>query len=126
MNELYIAPERPTRNLVNGRFLKGHIPFNKGRKWSDYLDGRKKKKILKNLSLGRNGNSFIAGNNAKQVIAIKDKRLIAVYPSSNAAERKTGICSRNIRSCCSGKRKHAGGYECFFENDNQWLNKVNQ
>ncbi|WP_233560343.1 hypothetical protein [Bacteroides sp. AF39-11AC] len=126
MSELYIPPERPTRNLVNGRFLKGHTPFNKGRKWSDYLDSRKKRKMLKNLSLGRKGNPSIAGNNARPIVAIKDRRLIAVFPSSNAAERKTGICSRNIRSCCSGKRKHAGGYEWFFESDNQWLNIVNE
>ena len=90
MSELYIPPERPTRNLVNGRFLKGHTPFNKGRKWSDYLDSRKKRKMLKNLSLGRKGNPSIAGNNARPIVAIKDRRLIAVFPSSNAAERKTG------------------------------------
>lgn len=30
MSELYIPIERPTRNLVNGRFLKGHTPHNKG------------------------------------------------------------------------------------------------
>lgn len=126
MSELYIPQERPTRNLVNGRFLKGHIPFNKGKKWSDYIDGRKKRKMLKKLSLGRKGNPSIAGHNARQVVALKDKRLIAVYPSSNAAERKTGICSRNIRSCCYGIRKHARGYEWFFEDDNQWINKVNQ
>lgn len=28
MSELYIPIERPTRNLVNGRFLKGHTPHN--------------------------------------------------------------------------------------------------
>lgn len=35
MSELYIPIERPERNLVNGRFLKGHTPHNKGKKWAD-------------------------------------------------------------------------------------------
>lgn len=43
MSELYIPPERPERNLVNGRFLKGHTPHNKGKKWADYMDMRKAK-----------------------------------------------------------------------------------
>lgn len=51
------------RNAVNGRFLKGIIPHNKGKKWSDYIDGRKKRKMLKGLELGRNqGNPKIAGS----------------------------------------------------------------
>lgn len=29
--ELYIPPQRLTRNAVNGRFMKGHVPFNKGK-----------------------------------------------------------------------------------------------
>nr|DAQ28689.1 MAG TPA: PROTEIN/DNA Complex catalytic motif, Helix-turn-helix DNA [Caudoviricetes sp.] len=125
MNELYIPPERPTRNLVNGRFLKGHTPFNKGKKWSDYIDDRKRRKMLRGLELGRKGNPNIAGSNAKQVVAIKDGQLFAIYSSSNDAGRKTGICSRNIRSCCSGKRKSAGGYQWFWESGDKWLDLIN-
>lgn len=121
MSELHISPKRPTRNFMNGRFLKGHIPFNKGKKWSDYMDMRKAKKIkrigLKNLVR----NCEIAGWNAKPVVAIEGKKLIGVYSSASEAGRKTGICGRNIISCCSGKRKHAGGYQWFWENDNGWL-----
>lgn len=125
MNELYIPIERPTRNLVNGRFLKGHTPHNKGRRWSDYIDNYKREKMLEGLKLGRKGNPNIAGSNAKQVVAIKDEQLFAIYPSSNDAGRKTGICSRNIRSCCAGKRKSAGGYQWFWESDNKWCDLVN-
>lgn len=39
------------RNAINGRFLKGSIPHNKGKKWKDYVDGRKKRKMLKGLGL---------------------------------------------------------------------------
>lgn len=72
MSELYIPPERPERNLVNGRFLKGHTPHNKGKKWADYMDMRKAKRIkrigVKNLVR----NYRISGWNAKPVVAIKD------------------------------------------------------
>ena len=115
MSELYIPPERPERNLVNGRFLKGHTPHNKGKKWADYMDMRKAKRIkrigVKNLVR----NYRISGWNAKPVVAIKDDELVGIYPSASEAGRKAGICGRNIISCCSGKRKHAGGYQWFWE-----------
>ena len=43
--ELYIEKEVPKRNAVNGRFLKGHVPHNKGKKWIEWMDMRKAKKI---------------------------------------------------------------------------------
>lgn len=126
MSELYIPPERPGRNFVTGRFLKGNAPHNKGKKWADYIDGRKIRRMLKGLELGRKGKRNIGGWNKRTVVAIKEGSLMGVYPSTSEAERKTGICSRNIRSCCSGKRKHAGDYQWFWENDNKWCNLINQ
>lgn len=111
MNELYIPPQRLNRNPINGRFLKGSIPHNKGKKWDDYIPSHKRESMIKGLALGRTGNPNIAGCNAKKVVAIKSGRLQGVFQSSNDAKRKTGICARNIRNCCSGKRKHAGGYQ---------------
>ena len=49
MSELYIPIERPTRNLITGKFLKGHIPHNKGKKISDYMDLDKAEKIKRIL-----------------------------------------------------------------------------
>ena len=72
--ELYIEPKRPEYNLKNGRFLKGHTPFNKGKRWSEYMNMRKQKKCLKNLEFGRIGNPDIAGRNARSVVAIKDNQ----------------------------------------------------
>lgn len=37
-------------------------------------------------------------------------KLIAVYPSSRAAEIETGIKSSSIRNCTCGRNKQAGGY----------------
>ncbi len=35
---------------------------------------------------------------------------IKTYPSASEAERQIGICDSNIRACCNGKYKKAGGY----------------
>ena len=107
MNELYIPPQRLNRNPINGRFLKGSIPHNKGKKWDDYIPSHKRESMIKGLALGR-----------------KSGRLQGVFQSSNDAKRKTGICARNIRNCCSGKRKHAGGYQWFWESDNSWCELI--
>lgn len=122
--ELYIPPQRLTRNAVNGRFMKGHVPFNKGKKWSDYMDMRKAKRVkrigMKNLKRGY----VIAGWNAKPVVAILDGKIAGIYPSSNEAGRKTEVCSRNIRRCCDGKCHHAGGFRWFWEDDNTWFDLI--
>jgi hypothetical protein len=65
MNELYIPPQRLNRNPINGRFLKGGIPHNKGKKWDDYIPSHKRESMIKGLALGRTGNPNIAGCNAK-------------------------------------------------------------
>ena len=75
MNELYIPPQRLNRNPINGRFLKGSIPHNKGKKWDDYIPSHKRESMIKGLALGRTGNPNIAGCNAKKVVAIKSGRL---------------------------------------------------
>lgn len=35
--ELHIDIEPEKRNKQNGRFLNGHVSFNKGKTWNDYL-----------------------------------------------------------------------------------------
>lgn len=52
MSELYIPPERFERDLITGRFLKGCISRNKGRKMV-YHSKRSKARSIKNLSKGR-------------------------------------------------------------------------
>ena len=49
MSELYIPPERFERDLITGRFLKGCISRNKGRKMvyhSKTFQGQKYKKSV--------------------------------------------------------------------------------
>jgi hypothetical protein len=121
--ELYLPPEKIERNPVNGRFLKGHTPFNKGKKMSEWMDGRKIKKVMKCLELGRTGNPNIPGSNKRQVIGIRGGKIVGVYPSLDAAGRRLGLFSQNIRHCCRGRRKRCGGITWFYESDfEKWSN----
>lgn len=112
MSELYIPPMRPKHNPTNGQFLKGHVPHNKGKKWEEWMDMRKAKRIkriaVKNLKCRMN----IGGWNKKAVYALdEDNNIVGWFESTCDAEKKVGICARNIRSVCNGKRKHAGGFK---------------
>ncbi len=124
MSELYIPPKYSGRNLTTGQFLKGYVPHNKGKKWSEYMDMRKAKRIKRIAIKNLVRNYRIGGWNAKPVVAIKGNNLVGIFPSAADAGRKTGICGRNIISCCSGKRKTAGGYRWFWEKDNGWCNLI--
>lgn len=119
--ELHLEPIKFTRNQKNGQFLKCHIPHNKGKKWSDYIDMRKAKRIIRIAKQNLKCRSDIGGCNKKKIVGIKDGKFIGVFESSNDAERKLGIQARNIRSVCNCKRNHAGGIKWFYEkNIEQW------
>ena len=110
--ELFIEPKRKQYNPINGQFLKGHIPHNKGKKWSEWMDMRKAKKIKRIGMMNLHGRKDIGGWNACPIFAIdNDGNIVGWFASSNDAERKTGICARNIRKVLHGERKTAGGYK---------------
>ena len=115
----------PSRNYQNGRFLKGHIPHNKGKKWSEWMDGRKTKKVLRIGMQNLKGRSDIGGWNARKVVAIleSDGRWW-VFSSAAKAGRITGLQSRNIIRCCQGKCKHCGRYRWFYWNEDGWVKIV--
>jgi hypothetical protein len=114
--EISLPPLKP---IIKGRFNKGNVPHNKGKKWSEWMDGRKCKKVLKGLH--RNGRKDIGGWQAKKIVCVFDGKVIGSFAHSNEAQEKTNICSRNIRSVCAGKRKKAGVFQWFYENDNNIL-----
>jgi len=133
--ELHIDTS-PGFNRINGQFLKGHIPFNKGVPMSEWMDKEKIKKVMKYLKLGRGkGNSFLARSNKRGVVGIRDGK---IYPFESAVDagrllRAKGIRvnSRNICAVCHKKkvkttfgkyeysyiRKKAGGFQWFFTED---------
>lgn len=112
---------RSTRNATNGQWLKNIEPHNKGKKWDDWMPKKMQKKVIKNLH--RNGNPNFGGTNKIKIVGIKNGRFCP-FESSKDAERKLGICARNIRTVCKGQRKFAGGWQWFYENSNEWLNLI--
>ena len=115
--ELYLPPQFNPRN---GCFYKGHIPWNKGIPQSEWMDGRKIKRVRKCLEIGRKiGHKFLPEINRKPVIGIKDGN-ITYYKSALEAEKclklkGIKVNRRNIHHVCHSKRKRAGGYEWRFE-----------
>lgn len=123
--ELYIPPIPPERNPVNGRFNKGRTPHNKGKKWSDYMDGRKAKRVMRIAKQNLRPNYNIGGWNKKAVIMVDEEGNHAYFESAEAASRETGITATNIRRCCRRGRKRAGGYRWFWFEDNEWVEHIN-
>lgn len=121
--ELVIDRARPQRNLVTGRFLPGHSSFNKGKNWSEWMSKKSQLHAMKGWK-NLKGRRDIGGWNAKAVVMIREDGRWFVFPSASEAGRKTGIQEANIRSVCRKKRKRAGGYRWFFEEDNEWLDLI--
>lgn len=126
--ELYIEPIRPTINKKNGQFLKGHEPFNKGKKWEDYLPEEKIERMRKQiLSMCGQGRKDIGGWNKKAVVAIKNGEFYGYFESCIDAAKKLKVQSRNVSHVANGKRKRCGGYEFYFESDfNKWNERITQ
>lgn len=124
--ELYIEPIRPTINKKNGQFLKGHEPFNKGKKWEDYLPEEKIERMRKQiLSMCGQGRKDIGGWNKKAVIAIKNGEFYGYFESCVSAADKLQVQRRNVSHVANGKRKRCGGYEFYFESDfDKWNERI--
>lgn len=89
--ELYIEPERRYRNAINGQFLNGNTPHNKGKKWNEWMDMRKAKRVKRIGMRNLHGRSDIGGWNARPVFAIdKEGNTVGWFASSYDAERTTG------------------------------------
>lgn len=109
--ELTLPPVWTGRNRINGRFLKGHVPASKGKKWNEFMSKRGQKRAMKgwkNLDLYRNKNhrSGLAGRCPKKVVAVTDEGRFIVFPFIGAAHEWLNQivgrkCSReNIGRCC--------------------------
>lgn len=129
--ELYIEQPRLTRNAKNGRILPGHVPANKGKKWGEYKVPKKsRKKILANLTNEGRKLGALASKPIRciKIVGIKNGEFFGMFESAAVAEillRERGIkiSATNIRHCCKGKRKSAGGVKWFYEEDFDSWNK---
>lgn len=110
----------PQKQRKNGRFVKGMTPHNKGKKWCEWKDGRKARRVKRNLT--HPGNPTLPGWNKKQVVGISIDGKAYIFESSKDVERKLGVQSRNVRKCCEGKRNLVGGI--FFMWADNWNGKT--
>jgi hypothetical protein len=152
--ELTLPPVWTGINKQTGRYLKGHVPANKGKKWSDYMGKRAQKRCAKgwkNLDLHRNknGRADNAGRCRKPVIAVMDDGRWLLFPYLGPAAEWIGGKRENIGRCCRfnqakkvckrdwrpGQAKGASrvntdhrykGIRFYFESDNVWTTKIKQ
>lgn len=152
--ELYIPPVSDRVNRMTGRYMKGHVPANKGKRWSEYMTKRGQKRAAKgwkNVELHRpTRRPDTAGRMRKQVVALMDDGKWLVFPSlKDAAEWLGGGNRENIGRCCrynASKKvcKHDWrpfhskgaslvntdhrykGIRWYFESDDVWTEKIMQ
>ena len=146
--ELTLAPIWTGVNKQTGRFLKGHVPANKGKKWSDYLGKRAMKRAMKGwknvISHRPKTRPDTAGRCRKQVVAVMDDGSWLVFPYVGAAAKWLGNGNReNIGRCCRCNQSKAElrkpwghpsgkvntdhryqGIRWYFEIDNVWTTKI--
>jgi hypothetical protein len=111
--ELYIEPIHPQRNFVNGRLLKGCVPFNKGLKWNDYMPKESQEKCRK--CLVHKGRKDIGAWNKKTVIVFTPEGIRA-FKSSVSCAKFLHRDPSNIRRACR-KGYKCGGYVVKNEED---------
>lgn len=128
-------------NRKTGRFLKGHVPANKGKKWDEFMSKRAQRRSSKgwrNLDLYRNknGRSDCAGRCRKSVVAVMGDGRWLVFGYVGAAAEWLRQCHptanrENISRCCrqntAGGRNTDHGYygvRFYFESDNVWTTKI--
>lgn len=115
---------RPTRNLKTGTFLKGHIPFNAGKPWDEWLSREKQQKILETGRKNLRVNKSLWGWNKRPVMAVEESGKYRYCNSIAEAARILGLDANNISACCRGKRKHCGKWRWFYFDDDGWVRFV--
>lgn len=146
--ELTLPPVWTGINKQNGRFLKGHEPHNKGKKWSEWMSKRGQRKVRKGwqnvLDHRPKTRPDTAGRCRKQVIAVMDDGRWFHFAYLGDAAKWVGGNRENVGRCCrcnqSRKRlkKPWGhpsdkvntdhkymGIRFYFESDNVWTTKIN-
>ena len=108
------------RPLVHRIVAEAFIPNPQGLETINHKDEDKTNNVASNLewmSVKDNNNygtrnKRVAESLSKQVQMFDKKtgELLATFPSTQEAERITGIFHQSIAPCCNGKRKSAGGF----------------
>lgn len=140
--ELVLVDRPAGRNAVTGRFMKGHVPANKGKTWSEYMGKRAQKRAAKgwaNLEKYRpKSRPDTSGRCRKQVIVVDDDGRWWHCSDAVSAARRIGGRRENVGRCCRENqsrrvnRKTGAvntdhkymGYRLYFEEDSVWMDKI--
>ena len=123
--ELLLPPVYTGRNALNGRFMKGHTPFNKGKKWGEYMSAKARKGSAKGWqNLSRNRKRPDNAGRPKKPVAALLRGEIKVFPSASSAAMFVNGSQGNVCRCCrlnasvAKSRLHTYMGLCFvFERD---------
>ena len=114
--DLDVMMPAPPKRKAHGRFAAGHIPANKGRKWSEWMPAEGQKAALRNLDKGRKCNNWKKATDAckRPVVGVTLDGRYFYFDSSADAGRATGIMAENICSTLKGRRNSAGQMFWFY------------
>jgi len=149
--ELNLPPEYTGINKQTGRFMKGHTPANKGKRWGDYMSRRSQRRSAKgwkNLDKCRpTTRPDTAGRSRKQVVAVMDDGTWELFSYVGEAAEWVGGNRENVGRCCRanqskrvlsrdwrpGQKRGASrvntdhryiGVRFYFESDGVWTKKI--
>ena len=134
--ELYLPPVWTGTDTKTGRFLKGHVPANKGKKWNEFMSKRSQRKSAKgwkNIDLHRcRGEN--AGRPKKPVVAVMADGTFRVFSYTGSAAQWLGGSRHNVARCCRLNALHGANtnhkykdVRLYFESDTTvWIDKVKQ
>lgn len=98
--ELHLPPVRPKRNPKNGRFLTGHIPANKGKKWGEYLSKHKQKRCAKGWANVEKYRPTVrpdtAGRCRKKTVVVTDDGKFRIFSYLKEAAEWVGGSRENV------------------------------
>lgn len=139
---LYI-PTDWTRKDPRGRFMKGHVPHNKGKKMNEWMSEESQRNVRKgweNLDKYRNchGRADNAGRSRKMVVAVHNNGRHHIFRFAGAAAGWLGGSRENICRCCRNNQarhenKKTGkintdhqykGIRWYFATDPIWQEKI--
>ena len=108
--ELRLPPVVTHVNKQTGRYMKGHVPANKGKKWSEWMSKRGARRSAKgwaNIDKFRcKGNPEWAERKKRKVVAVRDDGTWSVFgcilDAAAWMEQVVGVkcCRENIGRCC--------------------------
>ena len=140
-SEFKLEPVKLAYNPINGQFLKGHEPANKGKKWDEYMTKRAQKRASKgwvNLDKYRpKTRPDNAGRCGKPVIAVNGNGEWLYFPNIGAAGLYVGGNRENVRRCCqenqrglskAGRARNTDhkykGVRLYYESCSVWTEKI--